>query len=367
MMKRTALAVLALIPLLGLAQTATKVPEPKTPYDPRTYICYRAAGTVVVDGNIDEPVWEKAAWSDSFLDIEGQGRPRPRLRTMVKMIWDDENLYIAGYLEEPHIWATLTERDSIIYLDDDFEVFIDPDGDSHNYYELEMNALNTVWDLLLVRPYRDGGPAIHGWDIKGLKTAVKINGTLNDPKDKDKGWFVEMALPWDVLKEAAVPKSGPKPGDRWRMNFSRVEYSVDVRDGRYAKANGPDGKPLPEDNWVWAPTGLINIHYPEMWGFVQFSGKVAGKGRDSFQEKPEDDVKWALRRIYYKEWALKAAKGAFSTDWKELGLKEKELKVKEFAFPPAIQVTETLFEAAYKGRDGSVWRITQDGRVAKDS
>ena len=129
---------------------------------------------------------------------------------MVKMLWDDDYFYIAGYLEEPQLWATLTQRDSIIYMDNDFEVFIDPDGDTHNYYEMEMNALNTVWDLFLVRPYRDGGPAITSWDIKGLKTAVKLNGTINDSGDKDKGWFVEIAIPWDVLKEAAVPKAAPK-------------------------------------------------------------------------------------------------------------------------------------------------------------
>jgi hypothetical protein len=367
MKKSALLAALALAASWGGAQTTTKIPEPKTPYAPRTYVCYRASAPVFIDGNIDEAVWDKASWSDAFLDIEGAGRPRPRFRTMIKMLWDDDYFYIAGYLEEPHIWAALTQRDSIIYMDNDFEVFIDPDGDTHNYYEMEMNALNTVWDLFLVRPYRDGGPAITAWDIKGLKTAVKLNGTINDSRDKDKGWFVEIAIPWDVLKEAAVPKAAPKAGDRWRMNFSRVEYRVDAKDGQYVKTAGPDGKPLAEDNWVWAPTGLINIHYPEMWGFVQFSGKIAGQGRDSFQDKPEDDVKWALRRIYYKEWALKAAKGAFSADWKALGLKEKDLKVKEFAFPPALQTTETLFEAAYKGKDGSVWRITQDGRVMKDS
>ncbi len=358
-----------LIPsVLGIAAgVPTKAPEPRIPFNPPSYVCYRAPAPIVIDGNVDEPAWDKADWSERFTDIEGALKPKPRLRTMVKMLWDDAYFYIAAYLEEPHLWATLTERDSIIFQDNDFEVFIDPDGDTHNYYELEMNALNTVWDLLLIRPYRDGGPAVHGWDIRGLKTAVLLQGTLNRPGDKDKAWFLEIAMPWEALKECAVPKSAPRPGDRWRVNFSRVEYRLDVKDESYVKSADAAGKPLAEDNWVWAPTGLINIHYPEMWGFVQFSGKTAGRGKDAFVKKAEDAAVWALRRIYYREWTLKAEKGIFSADRAALGLKDKDLKVRDFDFPPVIQASEILFEASIKGKDGSVWRITQDGRVLKDS
>ena len=98
MKKIALLAALALAASWGGAQTTTKVPEPKTPYAPRTYICYRASAPVFIDGNIDKAVWDKAVWSDAFLDIEGAGRPRPRFRTMCKMLWDDDYFYIAGYL-----------------------------------------------------------------------------------------------------------------------------------------------------------------------------------------------------------------------------------------------------------------------------
>ena len=84
--------------------------------------------------------------------ISGRDRPVPRFRTRAKLLWDDEALYIAAQLEEPDVWATLTKRDTTIFRDNAFEVFIDPDGDTHHYYELEVNALGTVWDLLLVKP-----------------------------------------------------------------------------------------------------------------------------------------------------------------------------------------------------------------------
>jgi len=358
--------VFCLIVSMGFSN-GTKVPEPKISFDPEKYICYRAAGPVQVDGNLDEEVWSKVSWSDSFVDIEGSLRPKPRFRTMVKMIWDSDYFYLGAYLEEPDVWATLTKRDSIIFQDNDFEIFIDPDGDTHNYYELEMNALNTVWDLFLVKPYRDGGPAIHAWDIQGLKTAVKVNGTVNNPGDKDKGWFVEIAMPWEILKEANAAKSLPKPGDQWRVNFSRVEYRINVENGQYVKAKDPaTGKLLAEDNWVWSPQGVINIHYPEMWGYVQFSGKTAGQGRESFQEKAEEEAKWALRKIYYKEWAVKAEKGSFSTDLRVLGLKDKDIKVGDFNYPPVLQTTTSLFEVIYKSKSGDAWHISQDGKVWKD-
>ena len=120
------------------------------------------------------------------------------------MLWDDDYFYIGAEMEEPDVWATLTERDSVIFRDNDFEVFIDPDGDTHAYYELEVNALNTLWDLMLIKPYRDGGPAINGWDIAGLQSAVDVRGTLNRPGDTDEGWSVEIAMPWKILREASA-------------------------------------------------------------------------------------------------------------------------------------------------------------------
>ena len=134
---------------------------------------------------------------------EARQAPPPRHETHVRLLWDDQYLYVGANLVEPHLWATYTERDAVIYHENDFEVFLDPDGDCHDYAELEINALNTVWDLLLVKPYRDGGPALDGWDIKGLRTAVHLDGTLNDPRDTDRGWSVEIAIPWRALKECA--------------------------------------------------------------------------------------------------------------------------------------------------------------------
>ncbi len=347
----------------------SEIPPPKVEFAPRSYVCRRAAGPLRIDGRLDEPSWQEADWTKAFVDIEGPSRPEPRFRTVVQMLWDDECLYIGAFLEEPHVWATLTKRDSIIFQDNDFEVFVDPDGDTHTYGELEINALNTVWDLLLVRPYRDGGPAVHAWDIPGLRSAVHVNGTLNDPSDVDKSWTVEIALPFAAFREITrgTPER-PAPGDQWRVTFSRVEYRVEAGDGGYAKVKDPGtGQPLPEDNWTWTPQGVINVHYPEMWGYVQFSAKAVGKGSDGFRERPDERVKWALRRVYYAERAYALKAGRFSGDWKEIAPRDAgDLKVKGWSFPPALQATDRSFEAAVAQKSGASWRIRQDGLVWKE-
>lgn len=370
MRTRTVAAVIAVLGGLALdAAPPQKVPEPGVPFSVTGYVCRRAAGPIKIDGRLDERSWVDADWTEVFGDIEGPRKPAPRYRTRAQMLWDDTYFYIGAYLEEPHVWATLTERDSVIFQDNDFEVFIDPDGDTHGYYELEINALNTVWDLLLVKPYRDGGPAVHAWDIRGLKTAVHIMGSLNDPSDTDKAWTVEMAIPFAVLREC-IPGQPERPaaGDQWRVNFSRVEYWTEFVGGKYLKVRDKaTGQPLPEDNWTWAPQGVVNIHYPEMWGFVQFSDRLPGKGRERFVERPEEKVKAALRKIYYAQRAHHERQGAFAGDLEALGLRaDKAVQVRNWS-GPIIQRTDSLFEARYSSRSGEIWRIRQDGRVWKDA
>jgi cellulose/xylan binding protein with CBM9 domain len=341
-------------------QQRTTADLEKLPFAPRHAIAYRAAAPLAIDGRLDEPAWRAVPWSDPFVDIEG--RRKAPFTTRVKMLWDDQAFYVGADLEESDVWSTLTERDSVIFQDNDFELFIDPDGDTHGYYELEINALGTVWDLLLVQPYRDGGPAIHGWDIAGLKSAVDVRGTINRPGDRDSGWSVEIAMPWKILQEAAPGRRAPRPGDQWRVNFSRVQWQLEAVKGTYAKRfDRKTGKPLPEDNWVWSPQGAIDMHMPERWGYVQFSDAAAGAGTDGFAEHPNELVKWALRRLYYRQRDYRAAHGRYAPDLASLDAGA--VRVEGLDFKPAMQATDSQYEIRAAAFDGAVVRIRQDGRV----
>jgi len=314
-----------------------------------------------VDGKLSESGWAVAPWTEDFVDIEGPARPVPHLRTRAKMLWDDQALWIGAELEEPHVWGTLTRRDAVIYQDDDFEVFIDPDGDTHAYYELEINALGTEWDLLLVRPYRDGGPAIHAWDIPGLRTAVHVSGTVNEPADRDVGWSVEIAIPWAALAEATDVPAPPRPGDRWRLNFSRVDWPVEVRDGRTVKrTDASTGEAGPENNWVWSPQGIVAMHYPEMWGFLEFSDAVGptdapadGGDGPTPEIRPAERAGWFLRRVYYAQHEYRARTGGWADDASDLDM-DPEI---------GLATTPHGFEAWVTLDDGRTVRIDEEGRV----
>lgn len=244
-----------------------------TPQEPSSYVAEWTSTPIRIDGLLDEPAWRRSVATERFQDIRGPGHPAPPWDTRARILWDAHSLYIGAVLAEPDLWGTLTERDAIIYHDHDFEVFVDPDGDGEAYFELEINVLGTEFDLFLDRPYSQGGSADIEWDFVGLRTAVSAQGSINDASDTDRGWTVEIAIPWSafVSPDGAVRHAAPVDGDVWRMNFSRVQWPLRrVSGGGYERAAEPSFTEHHEDNWVWSPQGEINMHIPARWGFVHF-------------------------------------------------------------------------------------------------
>ncbi len=363
---RMAIGVLVWLGVVVMPVMGTTVPHPLTVIEPRAYVSYRAGGSIEVDGHLDEPSWQRAEWTEDFANIEGKGTG-PRLRTRVKLVWDDQFLYLAADIEEPHVWATLSERDATIYHDNDFEVFIDADGDTHGYWELEVNALGTVWDQFLVRPPRDGGASVTASDLSGLKTGVMIWGTVNDGRDLDEGWSLEMAIPWSALKQGAHRRAPPRNGDYWRMNFSRVEWSVeaDVEGRGYEKMAGRH-----EETWAWSPQGVVDMHYPELWGFIHFSEITAGSGSVEAAMPPEEEAKRILREIYYRQREFRRETGAYTVHLDSLGIEHRILR--NFLWPPELSIGDYGFEAWLEEvidlhEDGQIsrWVIRQDSQTLK--
>ena len=328
-----------------------------TPPAVRQYRAGRTPDSVVVDGQLTEVTWQSASWSEPFVDILGDRGAQPQWTTRVALAWDDQALYIAARLEEPHLWATITQHDAVIFQDNDFEVFLDPDGDTHRYYELEINALGTVWDLFLDRPYRDGGRALDEWDIDGLRSAVALSGTLNDPADVDSGWTVELALPWIGLRQPGGPvERRPEDGDNWRVNFSRVEWELTPGSMGYAKTTMPDGSLLPEKNWVWSPQDAINMHMPEMWGMVEFRDAVAGSEEAGLRPMEDEAVRWSLRRVYYAQRQYHDIHGKFAATLEDLGLGDLDITL------VTQGDTATSYRATGLGMS-TQWNIDHTGRL----
>lgn len=330
------------------------------PAEPKAYIAYRTLGPIKVDGKGDEISWQKTAFSEDFIDIEGE--KKPKYQTNMKMLYNDEYLYVYAKMEEPHIWGTLKQRDTVIFYNNDFEIFIDPDGDTHNYYEFEVNALNTVWDLFLVKPYRESGPVINSWNVRGLKSAVHIEGSLNDPEDEDTYWSVEVGIPWQVLSEANVHKRIPE-NEFWRFNFSRVNWDFDLENGLYSRKKDENGKFLPEYNWVWSPQWVVNMHEPEKWGYVFFSAKPAGK-EERFTIPKDEQVRWLMYDLYKAKKSFRRENKKWATSINELRKEPLFLDGKEIT--PDIEIHKSGWNISVKSPfTGRTFLIKEDGKFVE--
>jgi hypothetical protein len=189
-----------------LGGNAPELPEYSVP---------RAQKAPTVDGVLDDAAWKGA--QAVVLRGSFDGRPA-KLRTEARLVYDDANLYVAFNVEDPDLWGTLRKRDDPIYEQEVVEVFLDANADGRTYNELQVSPHNVIFDAYF--PARRQGMDLT-WD-SGMKTAVKVRGTLDGAADKDEGWTVELQIPFARLAE--VPHVPPKPGDRWRFNLYRLEH-----------------------------------------------------------------------------------------------------------------------------------------------
>lgn len=258
---------------------------------------HRVIAPIQLDGKLTEPSWTAAKRSRFFVDLVSGKQTMHE--TSVKLLWDDEYLYVGYEIQEPNVRARFVERDAPIWQENDVELFIAFD---HSYYEFEINALGTIYEGLFIwrnsyheldfkrypeidienpqvkhQAFNGVGYTKHprgkriaflAWDFPRLKTAVHVDGTLNDASDADRGWTVELAIPWTGMK---VPAHGdpraipPRDGDLWRMDFSRFNQ---YRAPSPARDSG---------GWALNHHGVWDSHIPEVFAKVRFSEQVVGK------------------------------------------------------------------------------------------
>jgi Carbohydrate family 9 binding domain-like len=223
-MKRIILlaGVAAMAFVLGRFSDADPVPaqQPKQPVIPKTE-CRWAGGPIKIDGVLNEPAWQKAELIDNFM-VSWQKR-KPKTATKARLLWDNDYLYFAGAMEDTDLYADIKQPNGMCWLNDVFELFFQPDDKKLAYYEFQVNAANTPLQMFL--PSRGAGGYQRFAPITPvtLESAVKLDGTLNDYTDKDKGWTVEGRIPWSAFKATG---GRPKAGDRWRFALCRYDYSV---------------------------------------------------------------------------------------------------------------------------------------------
>ena len=216
------------------------------------YTVMRTLGPIKVDGVFDEPSWRAAKSTGAFRANDGSDSATSKVEA--KMLWDDSNLYFAFECEDTDLAATMRKRDEHLWKEEVVEIFIDPDGDEKNYIELEVNPLGAFLDLFVLTPVIP--IPYESYNIPA-KWAVKVDGTIQNSSDRDRGWSVELAMP---LKDAVTaPNLPPKNGDKWRLNLYRIERK-------------------PKDQLIaWSPTLKPSFHTPSRFGEVTFSTRSAGE------------------------------------------------------------------------------------------
>ena len=193
-----------------------------------------------------------------------------------------------------------------------------------------------------------------------MKAAVHLDGTLNDARDIDRSWSVELAFPWSVLGELARRPAPPGEGDQWRVNFSRVEWPLEISGGTYRKAAS-----VTDANWVWSPQHVVDMHRPETWGYVQFS--TGRPGSVPFEPDASLPARRWLHQVYYAERAYRQAHGRWATTLEELQVPGPA----DGALGAAtLNVADSLFQASVElrlpGRTARRWNIRQDALVWPD-
>jgi hypothetical protein len=268
---------------------------------PLQYTVLRTTEKMMIDGKDDEKIWGKAPWTQVFTDIVTGEQINSEREAKCKMLWDDDFLYLFVKFRERNLWASIRDHDAQVYQDNAFEMFIAPGGGTYNYFEFQINAYSTVWDLFMPKPYRNGGKGLTSWDIKGLQKAVYLDGTLNNPADTDRSWSIELAVPFNSVRMNG--SQNPEIGTIWRMNFSRVQWDLDTLNGEYFRRKDKvTGKLFPEHYSVWSPQGIINLHYPERYGYVLFSDTLS---TNSFLSPRDEKLKLLLWKYYYLQQEFK--------------------------------------------------------------
>ena len=219
------------------------------PLQHKSAIIRRTRQPVTIDGRRDEAAWASAPSVGEFVFTwwnEGDG---PRQQSDAKLLWDDQFLYVSFHCTDSDVLATRTERDSDVYRDDCVEVFASPELDHpQNYFNLEMNALGTQLDNY--RP--EGKNPDDEWNPAGIRCAVVVDGTLNDSTDTDRGWTLEVAIPFRLFQHV-LPSGRPEIGDRWRLNLNRLEGNMTVK-----------------SQWSQGDRNFPRFHHPDFFGFVEF-------------------------------------------------------------------------------------------------
>jgi hypothetical protein len=175
---------------------------------------------VKVDGTLDDPVWAEAVSYPLMLARDRLARGDIlREPGEVRFAWDDEFFYAGVRFVDSDIVAR-GERDQMHHylLGDVVELFLQPEG-APGYWEFYATPAGRKTSFFLPERRKLTERSC------GLRVAARVNGTLNDSRDRDLDWTAELAVPFADLSSLGQPFG---PGGRWRILVARYNYGRDL-------------------------------------------------------------------------------------------------------------------------------------------
>ncbi|MEA1996628.1 MAG: sugar-binding protein [Gemmatimonadota bacterium] len=195
---------------------------------------------ISVDGKIEQ-AWHAA----DTLSLEDPAQIPDPNRAKIYTMWDEKYLYLAFEVSDRRLKGFQTERDhKALYKDDMVEVLIDPRRDATDEW-LEDDIVYHINVLGQVKDDRGTpeGRSDAGWQSEAL-FAVTVDGTLNDSTDIDRGFSVELAVPWTEIGK--TPQAGVTLG---------IDFATGDAEGR--------------DEHLWDWCGARPFRQPSVYGVLE--------------------------------------------------------------------------------------------------
>lgn len=206
---------------------------------PKPHECRFTELPIVIDGKADDKAWEFAEVIDQFsLPWLGKEARPAKTATKARLLWDRDNLYFFAEMADSDLYADVTEHDGDTWNNDVFELFFKPSEKKLGYYEFQVNAKNTVFDMFL--PRRGHVARFRRADEFHVESKVVLDGTLNNWPDRDKGWSVEGKIPWrDFIKTGGRPAID----EVWKFVLCRYDYCIDFEKPELSWCSTKSSKP----------------------------------------------------------------------------------------------------------------------------
>jgi hypothetical protein len=193
--------------LLAASAASAQTPSAQAPIisSSTRYEVKRVSAPIVIDGKVDAKEWAAASAPMEFI-FPWESQTGAKQKTLARLLWDDENLYVAYECEDTDIVAQFTERDAWVYRDDTVEIFLNVRPTQIvAYYAIEINVRGALMDYFCA----DAQYYIKRFQMEGVKSGIQVDGTINQRDDKDRGWSLELAIPWvNFADMTKVPQPG---------------------------------------------------------------------------------------------------------------------------------------------------------------